>query len=413
MKSTTVTKVLRQSKSKSFKLMQGLIETFFLCYNHNMKEFAHEAYLALELLNSHNKQAYLVGGAVRDLLLKRPVSDYDITTNANPDEIRKIFKDHPHYDIGRKHGCVAVNINGIVIEITPFRKESDYLDHRHPNRIEFVDDLKEDLSRRDLTINALCLDANNRIIDLFDGQKDLKNRILRAIGDPNERYKEDALRTLRTIRFSVQLGFSIEEKTKDALFANKELLSYISMERKKEELFKILQYDNTYQTINEYLDVFRCFIPLLKPDEDIDNLQGPYEKLAYLLKDDKTSLVEYKFSKSEDLLVKTLKEAFSINVNDDYEFIRLLANDHYQKELLEVLNHYHNHNYAKRYQKLLPFMVTLKNLNISGDELMKYGYRGKDIRMMQDELLSLIHCQKLNNDPACIKMHLLKKCYTR
>lgn len=378
-----------------------------------MKEIANEAYQALQLLKKENKQAYIVGGAVRDLLLKRPISDYDITTSASPDEIKEIFKDYVHYDIGKKHGSVAIIIDDITIEITPFRKESGYHDHRHPSVIEFVSDIKEDLARRDLTINALCLDENDQIIDLFEGQKDLTSRILRAIGDPDIRFREDALRILRTIRFAVQLNFSIEEKTRQALFDNKELLTYISMERKMEELFKILKYDNSYQIINEYLSIFNSFIPISAPEKVIDSLFGPYEKLAYLLKDDKISMLDYKLSKNEDNLIKSLKESLMIDINDDYDFIHYLANDNYQEEMLQMLFHYHNIDFTGRYQKLLPYMVTNKNLAIDGNELKNYGYRGKEIKMIIDELLSLIHHQQLQNDQSSIKTYLKEKCYTR
>ena len=174
-----------------------------------MKEISPAVYTVLKILNDHAYEAYLVGGALRDVLLGKKASDYDITTSADPNAIRMVFSDHRLYDIGKKHGTVGVLIDDETIEITPFRLEAEYSDHRHPDKVSFTDSLLEDLKRRDFTINALCMDRNDEIKDLFGGIDDLNNRIIRCIGDPEVRFNEDGLRILRAVRFMSQLNFTI------------------------------------------------------------------------------------------------------------------------------------------------------------------------------------------------------------
>jgi tRNA nucleotidyltransferase (CCA-adding enzyme) len=208
-------------------------------------------------LNEAGFEAFLVGGCVRDLLMKREPKDWDIATNAKPEEIVKIFPDGK-YENG--FGTVMLPIKYLledtsekaedlgVIEITTYRIESKYTDRRHPDEVKFAKTLEEDLGRRDFSINALALEISqnkkvndeHRLIDLFEGQKDLENKVIRAVGEPSERFAEDALRMMRAVRFSVQLDFSIEEKTFLAIQKNANNLKYISKERIQDELQKII-----------------------------------------------------------------------------------------------------------------------------------------------------------------------------
>lgn len=192
----------------------------------------------LERINAAGYEAYFVGGSVRDTILGLPIHDVDIATSAYPAEIKAIFK--KTVDTGIEHGTVMVIEHGEGYEITTFRTESTYQDFRRPDHVEFVRSLKEDLKRRDLTINALAMDTNGQIVDLFDGLADLEQQIIRAVGDPNERYYEDALRMMRTVRFASQLDFEIEEKTQQAIQENAYLLEKISVERIHVEWIKLL-----------------------------------------------------------------------------------------------------------------------------------------------------------------------------
>lgn len=191
----------------------------------------------IETLKKHGYEAVFVGGAVRDFICHKVANDIDIATSALPAEVKSIFK--RTVDVGLAHGTVLVIENQIPIEVTTFRTEGEYTDHRRPSDVKFVRSLEEDLKRRDFTMNALAMNEHFQIIDLFDGQKDLANGIIRTVGHPIDRFKEDALRMLRAVRFSAQLGFSIEEATFKAIKHCAHDLSFVSIERITTELEKI------------------------------------------------------------------------------------------------------------------------------------------------------------------------------
>lgn len=197
-------------------------------------------------LNNAGFEAYIVGGCVRDLLMDSKPKDWDITTNAKPEKIQKIFPDSFYEN---QFGTVGVKIKDgeetkDVVEVTTYRIESKYTDKRHPDEIKFAAKLEDDLKRRDFTVNALALGSNGKTVDLFRGQDDLKNKIIRAVGDAEERFNEDALRMLRAIRFAVALGFEIEPKTLRAIKKHHRLLQIISKERIRDEFIKIINSDH-------------------------------------------------------------------------------------------------------------------------------------------------------------------------
>jgi len=198
----------------------------------------------VKALQKNNYEAYIVGGCVRDVLMKRLPQDWDITTNARPEEILQIFSEAKYEN---SFGTVLLPIRRKdrvedAIEITTYRSERGYSDRRHPDKVCFETKLDKDLERRDFTINALALDPlkDEKIIDLFGGQKDIKAKIIRAVGEPVDRFKEDALRMLRAVRFSAQLGFELEPKTQRGIIKLAGSLKFVSKERIREELIKIL-----------------------------------------------------------------------------------------------------------------------------------------------------------------------------
>ena len=195
----------------------------------------------LRKLNEAGFEAYYVGGCVRDTLLGRPIHDWDITTSALPEEIMRVFS--RCIPTGVKHGTVTVIEGDTMAEVTTFRRDGAYHDGRHPERVLFVPNLKEDLARRDFTVNAMAMDEAGRITDLFGGREDLENRIIRCVGEPDKRFQEDALRMLRALRFSAQLGFTIEEETFAAIGRNAGLCRALSRERVREETEKTLLSD--------------------------------------------------------------------------------------------------------------------------------------------------------------------------
>lgn len=205
------------------------------------KIFSPNALSILELLHHSGYEAYLVGGCVRDYLLKRAINDYDITTNARPEELKELAeRNHQKIlTIGIKHGTITFVVNHEPIEVTTYRFDGNYQDFRHPSEVTFATDLTDDLSRRDFTINSICSDGT-KIIDMFHGQQDLKAKTIRCIGDADTRFNEDALRILRAIRFSIQLNFTIEHNTYEAIKRNAFKIKYLSVERIRDELIKML-----------------------------------------------------------------------------------------------------------------------------------------------------------------------------
>ena len=198
--------------------------------------------IIIHILEEGGYEAYTVGGSVRDSLLGRTPKDWDLTTSARPEEIKKLF--HRTIDTGIEHGTVTVRMGGESYEVTTYRLDGVYLDGRHPKEVTFTSDLEEDLKRRDFTINAMAYNERAGLVDLFGGQEDLRKGIIRAVGEPMERFTEDALRILRAVRFSARFGFEIEEKTAFAAKALSGRLSLISAERIREELVKTLASDH-------------------------------------------------------------------------------------------------------------------------------------------------------------------------
>jgi len=223
----------------------------------------------IEELKKAHFEAYFVGGCVRDLVLGKEPKDWDITTNATPEQIQKVFSDNFYEN---NFGTVSVITNSNkesskVVEITPYRLEGKYTDKRHPDEIKFEKKLEDDLSRRDFTVNAMALALDEeKIIDLFDGQEDLKNKIIRTVDDPEKRFGEDALRLMRAVRFSVQLGFIIEEKTAQAIKKLASTLEFVSKERIRDEFEKIIMSGNATDGVRllENLGLLKFILPELR-----------------------------------------------------------------------------------------------------------------------------------------------------
>ena len=205
-------------------------------------------------------EAYAVGGCVRDSILGRTPDDWDITTSAKPEEIKQLFR-HT-VDTGIQHGTVTVLIKKECYEVTTYRIDGEYEDGRHPKEVNFTSLLSEDLKRRDFTINAMAYNEKQGLVDLFGGQEDLRNRIIRCVGNPEERFNEDALRIMRAVRFSAQLGYEIEENTKAAIKKLAHTLEKISIERVQVELVKLLVSDHPEYILKLYeLGLTRVFLP--------------------------------------------------------------------------------------------------------------------------------------------------------
>lgn len=219
---------------------------------------------AVEILKSKGFEAFLIGGSVRDYIMGLPIGDIDITTSATPDEVKQVFSDFRVIETGIKHGTVTVLIDNEPIEITTYRSEGTYSDNRHPDSVSFSKSLADDVVRRDFTMNGIAFDFDNGFCDLVGGIEDIKNGLVRCIGNAETRFNEDALRILRAIRFSAVLGFEIEDETKNAIHKCKDLLKNISAERIREEFVKLICGKNCYNVLQEFADVITVFIPEIK-----------------------------------------------------------------------------------------------------------------------------------------------------
>ena len=228
------------------------------------------AFPVLKQLEQAGYEAYFVGGSIRDLILNRPIHDIDIATSAYPEEVKRLFP--KTIDTGIKHGTVTVLNDGASYEITTFRTESGYQDFRRPDHVTFVQNLAEDLKRRDFTINALAMNRAGEVIDLFNGLGDLQKHLIKAVGDPIKRFHEDALRMMRAVRFMSQLNFDLESQTKEAVSDLHQLLSKISVERIRDEFVKMGTGINSR-------DAFKIFLQT-KLSESVPDFAGKSDLLA-------------------------------------------------------------------------------------------------------------------------------------
>lgn len=211
-----------------------------------------EVSFLIDTIYENGYEAFMVGGCVRDSILNLTPNDYDITTSATPQEIMNIFKDYKIIDTGIKHGTVSIILNNNIYEITTYRIEGEYENNRRPKNVEFTSNIEEDLKRRDFTINAMAYNEQFGIVDKFNGLEDLQKRIIKTVGNPDERFEEDGLRMIRAIRFSSKLGFSIDENTLKSIYKNAYIIKNISIERINDEFTKTLVSNNPQNIILLY-----------------------------------------------------------------------------------------------------------------------------------------------------------------
>ena len=368
----------------------------------------------IDLLNQNHYSAYVVGGAIRNALLGLPIHDYDLTTDATPDEMLQVFSTHRVFKTGIQHGTITVLSKGQPVEITTFRSENVYEDHRHPSGVSFSKCIEEDCKRRDFTINALCYNNSEGLIDFFGGIDDLQHKIIRCIGNASERIDEDALRILRALRFAGRLSFTIEEKTANAIHKQKDLLHYISEERIHNEWIGILETNALTSILVEYSDVIQIFIPELTNSIIQYTLnaimRSPLDaniRMAILLKDIpnvKEILERLKYSGAEQTVIlsciqnsmQTLSSKIELKrflstlriPFDTYHQYRSAIDSSYQKETIHAY-HQEIHNMHEPYQ--------LKDLAIDGNVVKELGYQGKEIASILQKCLNTVIENPENN----------------
>ncbi|MBP9988859.1 MAG: hypothetical protein KBT46_05100, partial [Ruminococcus sp.] len=218
---------------------------------------------AFKLLEESGFEAYAVGGCIRDSIMNKSPNDWDMTTSAKPEQIISVFSDYRTIPTGINHGTVTVLFDKNPVEITTMRIDGKYTDNRRPEKVFYTDKIEEDLSRRDFTVNAIAYNPRLGIIDPFKGCRDIKNKIITCVGNPDRRFNEDALRIIRALRFASTLSFEIEKNTADSIVKNKHLLNNIANERIRVELIKLLCGDNAEKILLDYKDIIFLIIPEL------------------------------------------------------------------------------------------------------------------------------------------------------
>lgn len=374
-------------------------------------------------------ESYCVGGCVRDSLLSLPISDYDITTSALPDQTAAALIPIPVIDTGIKHGTVTAIIDGTPIEITTFRSESGYTDHRHPDSVTFSKTLKSDLSRRDFTVNALAFSKESGIIDLFGGIDDLNSRLIRCVGDPYKRFSEDALRILRALRFAACLGFSIEEETARAIKESFTLLSYISKERIYSELCRLICGKNAPKILVEYFEIFSFIFSNQKINREIWNKRAhqlpflkaePYIRFAALLssledsENTFNSLISLKADKNTASLAQSLVSALPFKAPKNKIELKKLMKIYSQQTIedLALLDCAESFNDIKSQIQSIKESgecFSLSRLAIGGNELSQLGFKGRQIGELLDMLLCLVIEEKLENTPSALISYVKTK----
>ena len=296
----------------------------------------------LEMITNKGFKAYVVGGYVRDYLRKIKTNDIDICTNARVKDLMEIFKDYKVTPL--EYGNILLETKDYLYEITTFRKDIDYINNRKPI-IEYVDTLEEDITRRDFTVNSICMDKDGKIIDLLNGKKDLNKKIIRTIGDPYFKIKQDSLRILRAIRFASCLNFKIEDNLKKAIKENKDLLKDLSYERKKEELTKIFTSDNKAYGIKLLKE-----LDLLEVLEltNIDNVLRTKDLIG--MWSTITINDNYPFTKKEKDLINNINKLLKEDLNDIFV---LYKTGLYEINIVCDLKKLSKKKYSNKYEKLV------------------------------------------------------------
>lgn len=352
----------------------------------------------LDNIENNNHQAYVVGGFVRDYLLNKDSFDIDITTDATPKEVLELLN-IPNA-LSYEYGNVYFKYDKYDIEVTTMREEYNYIDGRRPSTVKYINDLKKDLLRRDFTINTICMDKTGKIIDLLDGKKDLKSKIIRMVGDPDVRIKEDALRILRAIRFATILNFKIDKELKLSIKKNKHLLANLSYERKKEELIKIFTNDNKKYGVKLLKELD------LVSDLELTNINNVI-KTNYITGIYATVFSDnYPMSKVDKQQIKSIKSMLNEDINDRKVLYKYGV---YPLDVVCDLKGLCKKKYINIYEKLP--IKDRKEINISSNEICEVlKIEPSDVlRDVFEDLESVILNKKIKNTNEEIKKYLYHK----
>lgn len=348
----------------------------------------------LDRLEENGYSAYLVGGCVRDYIMGIEPHDFDITTNAKPEQIEECFSDIKTLDVGKKHGTITLVFDKECVEVTTYRIDGEYKDSRHPETVTFTDRIEDDLARRDFTMNAIAYSPKRGFVDPFDGRGDIAKERIVCVGNPNVRFDEDALRILRALRFSSRLGFCIEDNTKNAILEKRNLLLNIAYERINSEFVGIIDGKDAADVISEYIEIFRTFIPSLTSVDysSIGNARNHSRAVKLSLffshydntKELETLLKNLKF---DNATVKTVTSVVSLfnfcfskfKDSDIKRAVSKIGVDNTQILYQALYCHTNNREHISALQHLAEFVgedacMCVSSLDIKGNEIIeKYG----------------------------------------
>ncbi len=367
----------------------------------------------IEILNKNNRSAYAVGGCARDSVMGKTPDDWDITTSATPDEMLQIFSDEGIRTIptGLSHGTVSVLLDGVTYECTTYRIEGSYSDSRHPDFVSFTRNIADDLSRRDFTVNAIAIHPNGEFIDVFGGMADIENRVIRCVGNPKERFSEDALRILRAIRFSATLGFKIEKSTFDAAFITKKGLANVSIERKMTEIGKMILSDGADDGVK---NIFKLGLEnyiikgLKKPKIPLLSVPATFEsRMAALLSGTQgVDFAALKLSKKQVSGIKALLNRPIFEGVDDSEILARRVIRYYGEQAREVCEFHGRMSLKALVEKEISAgaCVSISSLAINGTHIISLGVERHKISSYLSAALELvIECPEKNNEQDLIE----------
>jgi tRNA nucleotidyltransferase (CCA-adding enzyme) len=357
------------------------------------------------ILEKGGFEAYIVGGAVRDLLLGKTPQDVDVATNAAPQQVKNLFS--RTIDTGIEHGTVLVLLDGEGIEVTTFRTEGTYSDSRRPDSVEFVQSLEEDLKRRDFTVNAMALDKEHAIIDPFDGRLDIEKRLIRAVGNPEERFQEDALRMLRAVRFSGQLDFQIDAATLASIQKQAPGIRAIAVERLKNEIDKILIQGHTSRSmvylkesgLTRYLPAGQFFETDWSSYQPIGIAACGWAYMLYRQNGEFEEIRTYKFSNEERKLIEGSLKAARTEQWDVWTYYRFTNQ---QLAIAAALTGLEVDIAAEK--AALPIQ-SKSDIAANGADLMKWSgkQQGPWLKQWIEKMERCIVCGELQNDKEIIK----------
>lgn len=385
----------------------------------------------IKRINDGGHRADVVGGTVRDFLLGETPHDYDITTSARPERIKEIFADMHTVDTGIKHGTVTLVMDGENYEITTYRIDGEYKDSRHPESVEFTENLAEDLARRDFTMNAIAYNPSDGITDRFCGEEDIRGGVIRAVGEPSVRFTEDALRILRGIRFSAVLGFEIEKNTAAAMLECKELLRNVSAERIFVEWKKLLSGKHAFDVIENYREIIEVFLPELKgaslPERERFDYSEPFTRMISAFAKIENSAAKFRAatvrlktdSATRDVGTLVLSSREKYNVTEDVGLKILMSelSPEVARERLKL--EYALGNISKEETLRVDNIILRKepyrisDLDINGSDALGMGFKGSLIGSALKELLLAVMGSTLENKRASLLSALseIKKKY--